>query len=107
MPPNNRWYHNYSVTYNVLDHTEIQSMCVIYRTRVDPLFRACWKSEMRIRSACPAASYARVSQHLCHVALLIAREASPFLLKAGFIGFSVSTLDHGEHWSVYIYGNCL
>src|SRR5882757_11568782 len=63
MYHNYRWYHNYSVTYNVFDHTEIQSMCVIYRTHVDPLFRACRKSEMRIRSACPAASYACVSQH--------------------------------------------
>ena len=42
-----------------------------------------------------------------HVALLITREASSLTLKAGFIGFGVSTLDHGEHWSVYIHGNCL
>src|SRR6267154_6177075 len=67
MYHNYRWYHNYSVTYNVFDHTEIQSMCVIYCTRVDPLFRACRKSELRIRSACPAASYARVSQQCDHL----------------------------------------
>src|SRR6267154_4725700 len=66
MYHNYRWYHNYSVSYNVLDHTEIQSMCVIYRTHGDPLFRACRKSETRIRSTCPAASYTRVSQHMMH-----------------------------------------
>src|SRR3979490_1116515 len=44
---------------------------------------------------------------LCHVALLIARETSSLALKAGFIGFRVSTSDHGKHWSVYIHGNCL
>src|SRR6267154_6811597 len=44
---------------------------------------------------------------LCHMALLIARETSSLTLKADFIGFEVSASDHGEHWSVYIHGNCL
>src|SRR5882757_7902389 len=44
---------------------------------------------------------------LCHVALFIARETSSLTFKTGFIGFGVSTLDHGKHWSVYIHGNCL
>ena len=34
---------------------------------------------------------------LCHMALLIARETSSLALKAGFIGFGVSTSDHGKH----------
>ena len=63
MYHNYKWYHNYSVTYNVLDHTKIQSMCVIYHTHVDLLFRACQKSKMQIWFACPAALYAHVSQH--------------------------------------------